>query len=214
MPEDKAYQQWEKYYESALENTKKVKRGSSKQSTLIEVSAQHPLVNGIKPNAEFSARLDFAIDLYNKLISNGQAVKIYVPGSKHKFNETTDLISLSHAGTNYLLEHYILDDNILDVKDALKYSNLNGVYCSEDECKTAYDLFKNESYTKLVCICSPGQLMRKYLYYIKLGIVPDVYSIPCDSMFHNPVEEFFINIPKVINNNSEQIENVRVTRQC
>lgn len=214
MNESETYRQWETYYEDALKNTQKVRQNHNNQSALIEVSAQHPLVNGIKPNAEFSARLDFAIELYNKIIARGETVKIYVPGSKHKFNETADLLSLSHAGINYLLEHYILDDNILGIKDALKYSNLDGVYCSEDECKTAYDLFKNESYTKLVCICSPGQLMRKYLYYIKLGIVPDMYSIPCDSMFHNPVEEFFVNIPKVIDNNSEQIENVRITRQC
>lgn len=212
MDERDVHALWDDYYAYALENTKSYLANPTRELTLIEVAAQHPLINGVAPNEEFSARLDFAIKLYNDLIDNGQQTKIYVPGSRHKYEGIKDDVSLSDAGVEYLLEHELPQDDILGIKDLPR--NLQNVYCSEDECETAYELFTKFNCKKLLCVCSPGQLMRKNLYYIKLGILPDMCSVPCDDMFHNPIEETFVNIPKVIHGLYADIESVRKERFC
>ena len=212
MDERDVHALWDDYYAYALENTKSYLANPTRKLTLIEVAAQHPLINGVAPNEEFSARLDFAINLYNGLIDGGQQAKIYVPGSRRKYEGIKDDVSLSDAGVEYLLEHELPQDDILGIKDLPR--NLQNVYCSEDECKTAYELFTKLNCKKLLCVCSPGQLMRKKLYYIKLGILPDMYSAPCDDMFHNPIEETFVNIPKVIHGLYADIKSVRKERFC
>lgn len=40
--------------------------------------------------------------------------------------------------------------------------------------------------------------MRKALSYIQFGILPDMYSVPCENMFHNYVDEVFLHIPTLI----------------
>ena len=212
MSETNDYALWNDYYANALNNTKSYLTNPTRSWTLIEVSAQHPLINGVIPNEEFTARLNHAINLYNSLLDDGKRAKIYVPGSRHKHEGVKDDISLSDAGVEYLLECELPQDDILGIKDLPR--DLQNVYCSEDECKTAYELFAKLNCKKLICVCSPGQLMRKMLYYVKLGIVPDMYSVPCDDMFHNPVEEVFVNIPKVIYGLNGDIERVRKERFC
>lgn len=212
MNEHDAHTLWNDYYTRALENTKSYLANPTRELTLIEVSAQHPLINGVVPNDEFVARLNAAINLYGGLIDSGQQAKIYVPGSRHKYEGVKDDISLSDAGVEYLLEHELPQDDILGIKDLPL--RLQNVYCSEDECETAYELFTKLNCKKLICVCSPGQLMRKNLYYIKLGILQDMYSVPCDEMFHDPIEETFVNIPKVIYSLDADIESVRKERFC
>ena len=41
-----------------------------------------------------------------------------------------------------------------------------------------------------------------------------MYSVPCDDMFQNPIEETFVNIPKVIHGLYADIESVRKERFC
>lgn len=167
------YKAWKKYYEKALAHTNKLLHDSNRAGTLIEVSAQHPLVNGQEPNEEYKARLDKAIELYYLMKSLSD---IYAEEVEHT------------------------------------YMQESGIYCSEDECKATYKLFRDTNCQKLICVCSPIQLMQKYLYYIKLGIAPDMVSVPCENMFHDPIEEIFVNIPKVIYNNVSEIEKIRKDR--
>lgn len=68
---------------------------------LIEVAAQHPLIDGVYPNPEFSARLDATIKRYELERENGETVKIYVSGSCHMQNGVADRIYLSEAGCDY-----------------------------------------------------------------------------------------------------------------
>lgn len=128
MDERDVHALWDDYYAYALENTKSYLANPTRELTLIEVAAQHPLINGVAPNEEFSARLDFAINLYNNLIDDRQQAKIYVPGSRHKYEGVKDDVSLSDAGVEYLLEHELPQDDILGIKDLPL--RLQNVYCS------------------------------------------------------------------------------------
>ena len=211
------YKTWENYYEKALVHTHEILHDNSRAGILIEVSAQHPLVNGQEPNEEYKTRLDKAIELYYFLKKDNIDVKIYTTGSRHTYNGVTDAVPLSTAGRWYLSEQGISPSDICAEEVERKYMQESGIYCSEDECKATYKLFCNTNYQKLICVCSPIQLMRKYLYYIKLGIAPDMVSVPCENMFHDPIEEIFVNIPKVIYNDIPEIEKVRKDRiptQC
>ena len=162
---------------------------------LIEVAAQHPLIDGVYPNPEFSARLDAAIKRYELERENGETVKIYVPGSRHMQNGVADRISLSKAGCDYL-ETQGVDSADLYGEDAnSKYKGDDGVYNSSDECYVAASLFRDLGFGRLASYCSPAQLMRKALSYIQFGVFPDMYSVPCDDMFHDYVDEIFIHIP-------------------
>lgn len=178
----------------------------------LSVPALHPLVNGQEPNEEYKARLDKTIKLYHLLKKDGIGVKIYTTGSRHTYNGIADKVSLSIAGKRYLCEQGIDPSDIYAEEVEYKYMQESGIYCSEDECKATYKLFCVTNCQKLVCVCSPAQLMRKYLYYIKLGIAPDMVSVPCEDMFHDPIEEIFVNIPKVIYNDIPEIEKIRKDR--
>lgn len=206
------YKTWKSYYEKALAYTHDVLRDNNRAGTLIEVSAQHPLVNGQEPNEEYKARLDKAIELYYLLKKDNADVKIYTTGSRHTYNGVADTVSLSTAGKRYLCKHGISQSDIYAEEVEHTYMQESGIYCSEDECKATYKLFCDTNYQRLICVCSPVQLMRKYLYYIKLGIAPDMISVPCEDMFHDPIEEIFVNIPKVIYNDMPEIEKVRKDR--
>lgn len=212
MNTDKDYLKWKNYYEKALTNTHDVLHDNSRAGTLIEVSAQHPLVNGREPNEEYKARLDKAIELYYLMKKDNIDVKIYVTGSRHTYNGVTDAVSLSTAGKRYLYKQGINPSDIYAEEVEHTYMQESGIYCSEDECKATYKLFCDKGFQKLICVCSPIQLMRKYICYIKLGIVPDMISAPCENMFHDPIEEIFVNIPKVIYNNVSEIEKIRKDR--
>lgn len=211
------YKTWKNYYKKALAYTHDVLHSNNRAGTLIEVSAQHPLINGQEPNGEYKARLDKAIELYYLMKKDNREVKLYTTGSRHTYNGVTDTISLSAAGRRYLCEQEINPLDIYAEEVEHKYMQKIGIYCSEDECKATYKLFCDTNYQRLICVCSPTQLMRKYLYYIKLGVAPDMVSVPCENMFHDPIEETFVNIPKVIYNDMHGIEKVRKDRipnQC
>lgn len=156
---------------------------------LIEVAAQHPLVQGRYPKEEFQKRLDMAIHLSQEIGS--QEVWFYVPGSRHKYNDVTDEISLSEAGKSYLLEHEIDENHIYADEANIKYKGEQGVYNSADECYVASCIMKDDSFGRLICVCSPYQAMRKSFYYMEFGIIPECYGVPAKAMFHDPVSEYF-----------------------
>lgn len=179
---------WLEKYDAALKNTKgKI----NNDGILIEIAAQHPLVDGITPNTEFTKRLLLGIDIYFKYKELNQTVKIYVPGSIHN----DDKISLSEAGKNFLLKHGVKDEDIFSVEMNLKYKRNEGVYNSSDECYVASKLFNDLNYKELHSVCSSAQLMRKALSYIEFGVYPFMHSVTCYDMFHNYVNEFFDYIP-------------------
>lgn len=166
-----------------------MKQRQDYSKVLIEVAAQHPLVQGRYPNEEFQKRLDMAILLSQEIGS--QEVWFYVPGSRHKYNDITDEISLSEAGKNYLLEHGIDENHIYADEANIKYKGEQGVYNSADECYVASCIMKDDYFGRLICVCSPYQAMRKSFYYMEFGIIPECYGVPAKAMFHDPVSEYF-----------------------
>lgn len=104
-------------------------------------------------------------------------------------------------------------------EDANKEFKPDGVYNSSDERYVTANLFKKLGYGRLVCFCSPAQLMRKALSYIQFGVIPDIYSVPIKNMFNNYVDETFRYIPELINDktglqsNSKEAERLRKLRK-
>ncbi len=192
------YQIWIEKYNIAKKNTENAKKN---KSVIIEVAAQHPLIDGLYPNEEFRKRLDLAIELYDKFRNNGKVVKIYVPGSIHKYNGINDLVSLSESGKRYLIKNNIDENCIYGEEENIKYKENEGVYNSSDECYVASRIFKDNNFGEIHCVCSSIQLMRKALSYIQFGLIPYMHSVTCDEMFHNYIDEAFINIPILLEDN-------------
>ena len=156
---------------------------------LIEVAAQHPLINGERPNEEFQKRLDTAIRLAQHL--GLEHVWFYVPGSRHIYHGIEDKISLSDAGRKYLMENDIAYDHIYADEANQRYKGQHGVYNSADESYVASCIFKDDDFGRMICVCSPYQTLRKSFYYIEFGLIPECYGVPADQIFHDPVTEFF-----------------------
>lgn len=186
---------WKTKIKKAKLNTKKAKTNNK---ILIEVAAQHPLINGKKPNKEFEERLLLGIKLYKEYKKKGKEVYIYVPGSLHTYRGKTDKITLSEAGTNYLISKRIPKKYMFGDETNIKYTNGKGVYHSEGECIVAVKLFNDLKASELHCVCSPAQMMRKVLKYIDLGYIPYVHTVSCDEMFHDYVDELFVAIPTLL----------------
>ena len=190
-----------------FENAKKNMQTRNGNTTLIEIAAQHPLKNGISPDVEFEARLKTAFLIWKEETGSGRTVEIYVPGSIHLDSEgNPEMNSLAYAGKKYLIklgipEEIILGDDLNEKYDSER--NWKGVYNSADECYIASQYFKEKKFDKLICICSPNQVMRKTLLYINQEILPYVFSVPVENMFHNPVNEIFTSIPYILFEDSD-----------
>jgi len=188
------YERWINKQEAA----KKFMLSRTSNKTLIEVAAQHPLVDGLYPNEEFAKRLDKAIELYNIELQNNREIEIYVPGSLHMYNGVADKISLSEAGKNYLIKKGISKEIIRGTDINNKYKGNFGCYNSADECYVAAQYFKDNDFGKLISVCSPAQMYRKTLFYIQFGVYPMNYSVPTENSFHNYIKEMFCEIPCVL----------------
>ncbi len=189
-----AYTNYKKKEAKAFENMLKAKDNNG---ILIEVAAQHPLIEGRFPNEEFKRRLDRAFDLYQKLCGQNEDVKIYVPGDVHY----DDKISLSLAGVNYLKEKGIATRDLYGQEKNDEYSE-DGVYNSSDECYVAAKIFFDEKMKELYCVCSPAQLERKALSYIRFACLPHFIAVDVDDMYHSYVDEAFFKIPTMLNERS------------
>lgn len=201
---------WLDKYEKALSAMNQAKKFG--KGVLIEVAAQHPLKNGLYPAEEFQARLDLGIKLY-KEFSDKENVKFYIPGSKHQENGKADLVSLSEAGKNYLISKGIPQENIFADDANYEIMGEKGVYNSTDECYVACKLFKKYNFKELHLVCSPNQMMRKMLCYIDFGYFPNIHTASCDKMYHNPINEIFECIPKVLENNQKAQDETRNARR-
>ena len=192
---------------SAIETSKKNGHG-----VLIEIAAQHPLKEGKYPAEEFQKRLDLGIKLYKELSAH-QEVKFYVPGSKHQENGTADLVSLAEAGKNYLISKGIPQQNIFADDANYEIMGKKGVYNSTDECYVSCKLFEKYNFKELHLVCSPNQMMRKMLCYIDFGYFPNIHTASCDKMYHNPINEIFECIPKVLENDQKAQDEIRNARR-
>ncbi len=194
-----AKQYWQNRQKTAKSNMKYSSETNEYDAVLIEVAAQHPLKQRTKPNAEFAKRLDKAVELYKEYSGKGLDVSVYVPGSRHKFNGIADDISLSEAGCNYLIEKGIPQSVIIGNEANIRYKGEDGVYNSADECFVASRIFFDGEYGKLVCVCSPHQIMRKTMLYLEFGCVPVCYGVTADKMYHGDiVREIFDSLNSVL----------------
>lgn len=175
-----------------------MKKHHHMQGCLIEVAAQHPLVDGIYPGEEFKSRLDLAYDLFMSLATRGSLVMVYVPGSIHRYKGVRDHVSLSSAGCTYLSSRGIPALHLLGDDMNTKYKATDGVYNSSDECYVASRIFEEQEFRDLHCICSPPQLLRKALSYIEFGCIPQFHTVSCDTMYHSYVKEVFQFIPEFL----------------
>ncbi len=196
LEKNTALQYWKKKYDSA--QALMLQREIAGGDILIEIAAQHPLNTNGTPGEEFSKRLDLGIELYNRLKKENKNVKIYVPGSLHMHNGVVDIKSLSDAGTTYLRQHGISDDSLIGETANLKYKGDDGVYNSADECYVAAKLFLDSNFSQLHCVCSPGQIARKELFYMEFGVIPYFHSVSCLTMFHNTAYELLETLPRVL----------------
>lgn len=193
--DENKYSSWMEKYIIAKNNSIKYK---SRKGILIEVAAQHPLINGNQPNDEFTKRLLLGIELYKKFVALEHDVKIYVPGSIHMENGIADKISLSEAGCNFLVNNGIPRIDLYGEDANVKYKCDLGVYNSSDECYVSAQLFDELKFSELHCVCSSAQMMRKVLSYIQFGYLPYMHTVTTDQMFHNYIDEIFKFIPIVI----------------
>ncbi len=201
---------WLEKYQTALQNMKEAKKNG--QNVLIEVAAQHPLKDGQFPGSEFQARLDLGIKIYHEL-KGSKEVYFYVPGSRHQENGKADLCSLSSAGKNYLISKGVKSENIYADDANSEIMGEKGVYNSTDECYVSCELFKKHHFQELHLVCSPNQMMRKMLCYINFGYFPNIHTASTDEMYHNPINEIFECIPKVLENNQKAEDITRNSRR-
>lgn len=170
----------------------------ARDSALIEVAAQHPLVNGDQPGSEFAARLDRGAALFRDLAGEFKTVEVYIPGSRHTFDGLADDVSLSYAGSKYLQDAGI-PSHVLHGEDLnIAYKGDAGVYNSADECFVAASYYKDGEFGRLISVVSPAQLFRKVLHYASFGVLPMCFTVPTEPQFHDYVAEAFDNIPYVL----------------
>lgn len=194
---DETFDFWNNLQIKAKENMLRHEKNGN--GVLIEVAAQHPLIDGLFPNEEFEKRLQTAIELYQENKTKGILTKIYVPGSLHMDKGVADKRSLSSAGGWYLEEHGIAKEDIYGEDMNFKYKGEDGVYNSADECFVAGKIFEDGNFRYLYSACSSAQLMRKALCYIRFGYIPFFKSVSCTNMHHSYVYEVFKSIPSVLN---------------
>jgi hypothetical protein len=209
-------QYWEKKFEIA-KNLMEARAATP--TVLIEVAAQHPLMNGEEPNEEFACRLLLAKALYEKERGLGKSVEIYVPGSRHVYEGVSDKISLSEAGSIFL-EHQGVPREVIHGEDLnFRYKGSKGVYNSADECFVASSYFKDNGFGCLFSVLSPVQVFRKTLHYIEFGVLPMNYTAPTLNTFHDYIDEIFEAVPYALfidpdmqSENSERANELRHLR--
>jgi hypothetical protein len=186
---------WQEWFDAARAT---MRSRSSIPRSLVEVAAQHPLVDGQTPGPEFTARLTRGAEVYWARRNAGEDVEIYVPGSRHRVNDVQDQVSLSTAGVRFLRElgvqhQYLHGDDLND-----KYKGRQGVYGSADECFVATRFYFDGNFGRLFSVCSPSQMIRKTLHYIAFGVVPLNVTAPVDEPYHDYLHELFQAVPHVL----------------
>ena len=122
-------------------------------------------------------------------------------------------MSLSEAGRNYLISKGIPQENIFADDANYEIMGEKGVYNSADECYVSCKLFEKYHFKELHLVCSPNQMMRKMLCYIDFGYFPNIHTASYEKMYHNPINEIFECIPKVLENNQKAQDETRNSRR-
>jgi hypothetical protein len=202
---------WLPHLEKALAYDRKVHH---RNAILIEVAAQHPLVDGVRPGTEFQARLDKGIELYKDYVAKGYHVEFFVPGSLHIFEKTgvPDKISLTDAGCAYLAEKGIPKARIhgQDLIDA--YIGRDGVYGGADECFVTASYFKDKYFGSLVSVAAPAQARRKELHYVWLNVLAKMAPASAAEYHHAPATETKKNIPSVLGADDPSFQTGKMAR--
>lgn len=165
---------------------------------LIEVAAQHPLVDRAVPGEEFAARLRRGHELFTGYREAGHPVEIYVPGSRHRHLGVEDGISLSRAGGEFLAKLGVPPVAIHGDDLNERYKGDAGVYGSADECFVAASYFRDGGFGSLLSVCSPAQMMRKTLHYLQFGVYPLNHTAPTSEGFHDFLYELLVAVPEVM----------------
>jgi len=214
--QDRHRQYWEEKFEIAKSF---MESRASIPTVLIEVAAQHPLIDGEKPNEEFAHRLLLAKTLYEKERILGKHVEIYVPGSRHVYKGVSDKTSLSEAGSIFLEQQGVSREVIYGDNLNIKYKGDKGVYNSADECFVASSYFKDSNFGHLFSVLSPVQVFRKTIHYIEFGVFPLNYTAPILNTFHDYIDEIFEAVPHALfidpdmqSENSERANELRRLR--
>lgn len=162
---------------------------------LFSVHAQHPLVNGILPGLEFSARLRAVGEAYQaQYETHGRRILIYVAGSRHMYEGIADGVSLSAAGTQYLEDHFDIPRAVLHGEDwdeafgfvptrskmqrdvVATQEQSGSVYCGQDEAVAATAGLRlvcrrnGIENGRLLAFCSPNQTARLTFGYLGAGL--------------------------------------------
>jgi hypothetical protein len=188
-------QAWQECLDQARQN---MRDAPASHRLLIEVAAQHPLIDGTDPGPEFRARLDRGAELAIAALSAGWTVSVYVPGSRHQDGGRQDLVSLSSAGCEYLRSR--LPEQVSLHGDGLneRYLPGLGVYGSSDECFVSASFFRDGHFHRILAVVSPQQAARKLLYYYAFGIAPELHTAPVDEPHHNLIGELWDTIPTIL----------------
>ncbi|MFJ9950799.1 hypothetical protein [Kitasatospora sp. NPDC091207] len=165
---------------------------------LIEVAAQHPLVDGATPGDEFAARLRRGHALFEEFRAAGRPVEIYVPGSRHRHLGVEDASSLSRAGGDFLEKLGVPPSAVRGDDLNERYKGDAGVYGSADECFVAASYFRDGEFGTLVSVCSPAQMTRKMLHYLQFGVHPLNHTAPTPEGFHDFLYEILVAVPEVL----------------
>jgi len=188
---------WEVWNEKFTAAKSLMQTRSKNRAVLIEVAAQHPLADGVRPGLEFSQRLIEAVRLYGVATAMGLSPVIYVPGSRHQYHEVADQVSLSQAGVAFLKQQGIPPDVLHGDDINARYKGSRGIYNSADECFVAAKYFKENAFKQLWSVVSPAQLLRKALHYIWFGVLSQMYSVPIETAYHDYLREAYDAVPYV-----------------
>jgi|GEM_PF-1309514 len=148
-------------------------------TSLIIPAAQHPLVDGRKPNPEFEARLVVALEEYLKKIILGGNAEFFLTGNRHHDKESgkTDDVALYDASGLWLMERGVPAE-ALHGKDWLdQYGEKQ--YNGAAEIKVAAEGFMgNPRFSDVTYVSSPGQEKRAAMYGLAYEIPLDVVVPP------------------------------------
>jgi hypothetical protein len=113
-------------------------------------------------------------------------------GSRHQHNGVADPISLSAAGVGYLTSRGIPRGCLHGDDLNERFAASTGVYCSMDECRVTAEYFRAGQFDRLIAILGPYQVFRKAFHYFENLVSPEIHAVSTrDTMFHDPVREFF-----------------------
>ncbi|MBP5512040.1 YdcF family protein [Candidatus Saccharibacteria bacterium] len=156
--------------EEARLNSLEYENDPERSGITMLVCAQHPLSPDGTPGEIYKARLDEAIDQYERYTKRGQEVIFRIPGAVHKGDNT----SLAESGKDYLIKNGIPEDII-----SADGTEENGT----DEIVNAFSIFEQSQSKQLHIVCSENQVVRSKLACISLlNMLPYFHTATVMSM--------------------------------